>query len=38
MGGMRSGADGGNWAGPLVVTVTLKGAEFPYLTATLEGT
>src|SRR5215469_18891652 len=38
MGGMRSGADGGNWAGPLVVTVTLKGAGFPYLTATFEGT
>src|SRR5215469_6673189 len=37
MGGMRSGAVGGNWAGPLVVTVTLKGAGFPFVTATVEG-
>src|SRR5215831_16553148 len=31
------GAKGGNWAVPLVVTVTLKGAGFPFVTATLEG-
>ena len=36
-GGMLSGAEGGNWAGPLVVTVTLKGAGLPFVTATLEG-
>ena len=36
-GGVRSGAAGGNCARPLVVTVTLKGAGFPFVTATLEG-
>jgi hypothetical protein len=36
-GGKRSGIDGGSSAGPLVVTVTLKGAGFPFVTETLEG-
>ena len=37
MGGMRSGADGGNWAGPLVVTVAVNVAE-PPASETLAGT
>lgn len=35
--GMRSGTDGGNWAGPLVVTVTLNVAA-PLASETLAGT
>jgi len=36
-GGMRSGADGGNWAGPLVVTVAVNVAV-PPASETLAGT
>ena len=36
-GGMRSGKDGGNWAGPLVVTVTANVAG-PLASETLAGT
>jgi len=37
MGGMRSGADGGNWAGPLVVTLTVNVAG-PLASETPAGT
>src|SRR5690242_5909651 len=38
IGGMRRGATGGNWAGPLVVTVTVKVAGVPLASETFAGT
>ena len=37
-GGKRMGVDGGNVAGPLVVTVTVKGVAVPFARDTLAGT